>query len=238
MLIFGKPRRIAFLAGIAALFGAGAFALAPASERPAPLPAPREDLPRTGGTRSVVLAGGCFWGLQGVFEHVKGVRRVVAGYAGGGADTALYEAVGSGRTGHAESVKIEYDPRAVSYGELLQVFFSAAHDPTQVGGQGPDEGSQYRSTVFVANDEEKRVAEAYIGQLGRAKAFTGPITTTLEPLSGFYAAEGYHQDYLIHHPDSMYIVVNDAPKITLLHRLYPELYRAEPVTMAGAGDPS
>ena len=220
------------------MLSAGAFALAPASERLAPLPAPRADLPRTGETRSVVLAGGCFWGLQGVFEHVKGVRRVLAGYAGGSADTAHYETVGSGLTGHAESVKIEYDPQAVSYGDLLKVFFSAAHDPTQAGGQGPDEGPQYRSTVFVANDEEKQVAEAYIGQLAQAKTFKGTITTTLEPLRGFYAAESYHQDYLIHHPDSMYIVINDAPKIGALHRLYPELYRAEPVMVTGAENPS
>ena len=226
-------KRALLVAGAAAALSVGWLTLAPASEKPVPLPTPASDLPRTGETRSVVLAGGCFWGLQGVFEHVKGVRRVVAGYAGGNADTAHYEMVGSGDTGHAESVKIDYDPQAVSYGELLKVFFSAAHDPTQVGGQGPDEGSQYRSTIFVANDEEKQVAAAYIGQLAQSKVYKEPISTTLESLHGFYAAEGYHQDYLIHHPDSMYIVINDAPKIGTLHKLYPELYRADPVKLVG-----
>ncbi len=220
---------------------AGALSLALATLVPAAaegtirIDAPKADLPAAASPRSVVLAGGCFWGLQGMFEHVKGVKRVTAGYAGGKAETAHYEVVGSGETGHAEAVKIEYDPAQVSYGQLLQLFFSAAHDPTQVGGQGPDEGSQYRSTIFVAGAQEKQVAEEYISQLGGSGAFRGKIAKTIEPLKGFYAAEGYHQDYLIHHPDSMYIVVNDMPKIKALHKLYPDLYRDQPVRHDATG---
>lgn len=219
-------------AALAALLCGGAALMARAAEPDVRLPVAKVDLPATSGPRSVVLAGGCFWGLQGMFEHVKGVTRVVSGYAGGDAATAHYRMVGTGSTGHAESVKIDYDPAVVSYGQLLQVFFSTAHDPTQVGGQGPDSGSQYRSTIFVANDEERRVAADYIAQLGASDLLHGAITTTLEPLHGFYPAEDYHQDYLIHHPDSLYIVVNDAPKIRALHRVYPELYRDQPVRIA------
>lgn len=222
-------RPLAF-AALACLISIGSTGMA--AERPVPLPAPAADLAATRGPHSVVLAGGCFWGLQGMFEHVKGVTRVVAGYAGGDAQTAHYQMVGSGQTGHAESVRIDYDPAAISYGQLLRLFFSTAHDATQVGGQGPDEGSQYRSTIFVADEAEQRVAAAYIAQLGGTGLLHGPITTTLEPLHGFYPAEDYHQDYLIHHPDSLYIVMNDAPKIAALHRIYPELYRDRPVMMA------
>lgn len=219
-------------AALVALLCGGAALMARAAEPDVRLPAAKVDLPAASGPRSVVLAGGCFWGLQGMFEHIKGVTRVVSGYAGGDAATAHYRMVGTGSTGHAESVKIDYDPAVVSYGQLLQVFFSTAHDPTQVGGQGPDSGSQYRSTIFVANDEERRVAADYIAQLGASGLLHGAITTTLEPLHGFYPAEDYHQDYLIHHPDSPYIVVNDAPKIRALHRVYPELYRDQPVRIA------
>ena len=222
-------RPLAF-AALACLISIGSTGMA--AERPVPLPAPAADLPATRGPHSVVLAGGCFWGLQGMFEHVKGVTRVVAGYAGGDAQTTHYQMVGSGQTGHAESVRIDYDPAAISYGQLLRLFFSTAHDATQVGGQGPDEGSQYRSTIFVADEAEQRVAAAYIAQLGGTGLLHGPITTTLEPLHGFYPAEDYHQDYLIHHPDSLYIVMNDAPKIAALHRIYPELYHDQPVMMA------
>lgn len=225
--------RAFILAGVAALLCAGAATLAPAAGRPVRLPAPVADLPASADTRSVVLAGGCFWGTQGMFEHVKGVRRVVAGYAGGEAATAHYQMVGSGETGHAEAIRIEYDPQQISYGQILQLFFSTAHDPTQVDAQGPDEGTQYRSAIFVANDEEKQVAVRYIAQLGASGIFHNPIATKLEPLHGFYPAEGYHQDYLIHHPDSMYIVLNDLPKISALHSLYPDLYRDKAVTTAG-----
>lgn len=226
-----KTLRNTLLAAVAAAaLSVGVSALRPAAaEGTMRIDAPAADLPSSSGPQSLVLAGGCFWGLQGMFEHVKGVTRVTAGYAGGSADTAHYEMVGSGETGHAESVKIDYDPAEISYGRLLQLFFSAAHDPTQVGGQGPDEGSQYRSAIFVANPQERQVAEHYVAQLGGSGAFHGRIATSIEPLKGFYAAEGYHQDYLIQHPGSMYIVVNDLPKIAALHKLYPELYRAEPV---------
>jgi peptide-methionine (S)-S-oxide reductase len=224
------PRAFA-AASLAALL----CAVTPAARAAEPnvrLPAPKADLAARAGTRSVVLAGGCFWGLQGMFEHVKGVTRVVAGYAGGDAATAHYRIVSSGETGHAESVKIDYDPAVVSYGQLLQLFFSTAHDPAQVGGQGPDEGSQYRSTIFVADAAQRRVAAGYIAELGATALIHGPITTTLEPLRRFYPAEGSHQDYLIHHPASPYIVMNDAPKIAALQRVYPELYRDKPVVLA------
>lgn len=224
--------RPVLLTGTALALCAAAATLAPASQKPVRLPAPSASA--SAPTSSAVLAGGCFWGLQGLFEHVKGVRRVVAGYAGGEAGTAQYEMVGTGRTGHAESVKIEFDPALISYGQILQLFFSAAHDPTQVGGQGPDNGSQYRSAIFYANEAEKSAAEAYMAQLDQAHAFNEPLATKLEPLRGFYPAEGYHQDYLIHNPDSMYIVINDLPKITALRNLYPELYRAKAVTVDGA----
>ena len=220
------------VASVAALLCGGAALVARAAEPHVRLPAPTSDLPALSGTRSVVLAGGCFWGLQGMFEHVEGVKRVVAGYSGGAAATAHYRLVGGGETGHAESVKIDYDPAVVSYGRLLQLFFSTAHDATQVGGQGPDEGSQYRSTIFVADASERRVAADYIAQLGATHLLHGGITTTLEPMRAFYPAEDDHQDYLIHHPDSLYIVVNDAPKIAALHRLYPEMYRDAPVMAA------
>lgn len=224
--------RFALTGAAAALLCAGAAALAPASARSVRIPAPTEDLPASGGVRSVVLAGGCFWGTQGMFEHVKGVKRVVAGYAGGEAGTAHYDMVGSGQTGHAEAIRIDYDPGQISYGQILQLFFSAAHDPTQVDAQGPDSGTQYRSAIFVADDQEKRVAQKYIEQLGGSGIFHHPIATKLEPRSGFFPAEGYHQDYLIHHPDSMYIVVNDLPKISALHSLYPDLYQDKPVSVA------
>ncbi len=231
-MIRSALRRPLAVAGLTLLLSTGAAVLAPAAERPVPLPAPKTDLPAQGGSRSLVLAGGCFWGLQGMFEHVRGVTRVVAGYAGGEAATAHYRMVGTGETGHAEAVKIDYDPAVISYGQLLRLFFSTAHDATQVGGQGPDWGSQYRSAIFVGDEAETRVASAYIAELGASGRLHGRITTTLEPLRGFYPAEDYHQDYLIHHPDSAYIVINDAPKITALHRLYPDLYRDRPVRVA------
>ena len=232
MAVSNRFRRLALFGGVAGCVALGAATLAPASEKPMRLPSPAADVPAASGTRSVVLAGGCFWGTQGMFEHVKGVRRVVAGYAGGEAATAHYGMVGSGETGHAESIKIDYDPREISYGQILQLFFSAAHDPTQVDAQGPDEGSQYRSAIFVTNDAEQQVARRYIAQLSASGVFHHAIATKIEPLRGFYPAEGYHQDYLIHHPDSMYIVMNDLPKIAALHSLYPDLYRDKPVTTA------
>lgn len=192
----------------------------------APLPDPVIDVPRAkaAGVETAVLAGGCFWGVEGVFERVKGVTRVVSGYAGGSAETAKYSQVGSGRTGHAEAVRIEYDPARISYGQLLKVFFSVAHDPTQLNRQGPDTGPQYRSAIFYQDAEQKRVADAYIAQLQKARAFPRPIVTEVAPGKAFYDAEAYHQDYLVRHPTQPYIVIHDLPKITALKRQFPSLY--------------
>lgn len=200
-----------------------------AVERAAVLPAPADDPPAvSGGEQKLVVAGGCFWGVQGVFQRVKGVSRAVSGYAGGAKETARYEKVSGGDTGHAESVEITYDPKTVSLGELLRVYFSVAHDPTQLNRQGPDAGAQYRSTIFVANADQEKAARNYIAQLSDSKAFSAPIVTTLEPLRAFYPAEAYHQDYLLRHPAQPYIVYNDLPKIDDLKRLFPTLYRESP----------
>lgn len=174
--------------------------------------------------QTVVVAGGCFWGIQAVFEHVKGVTNATSGYSGGSPKTAEYELVSTGETGHAESVKVTYDPSRVTYGQLLQVFFSVAHDPTELNRQGPDSGSQYRSAIFYNSAEQKRIAEAYIVQLEKTKVFPHPIVTQVVPLKGFYPAEAYHQDYATRHPDSLYIVYNDAPKVVHLRQEFPELY--------------
>jgi peptide-methionine (S)-S-oxide reductase len=192
--------------------------------RAASLPAPSADLPNGKPEATIVFAGGCFWGVEGVFEHVKGVKEAVSGYAGGSKLTAHYEIVGSGRTGHAESVQVTYDPSQVSFGKLLQVFFSVAHDPTELNRQGPDEGTQYRSAIFYSTEAERKVAEAYIEQLNGAKVFKHPIVTKLTPLDGFYAAEGYHQHFLEHNPNYPYIVYNDLPKLRDLKKQYPELW--------------
>jgi peptide-methionine (S)-S-oxide reductase len=208
-----------------------AFLAAPlhAAERAVLLPAPAYDpAPASAGERKLVVAGGCFWGVQGVFQHVMGVTRAVSGYAGGAAANAHYDQVSRGDTGHAESVEITYNPKRVSLGRLLQVYFSVAHDPTQLDRQGPDEGTQYRSAIFVADPEQEKVARDYIAQLSAAKAFDASIVTTIEPLARFYPAEAYHQDYLIHNPGAPYIVHNDLPKIENLKRLFPALYRDAP----------
>lgn len=193
------------------------------------IPDPVLDSPLTSskGEQTAVLAGGCFWGVEAVFEHVKGVTDVKSGYSGGSPATAQYEKVGSGKTGHAESVRIVYDPSQISYGQLLKVFFSVAHDPTELNRQGPDTGSQYRSAIFYANDEQKRIAQAYIDQLNRAKVFARPIVTQVAALASFNEAEAYHQNYLVRHPDEPYIVVNDLPKIENLRKQLPALYRAK-----------
>jgi peptide-methionine (S)-S-oxide reductase len=199
---------------------------------------PAVDNPKAAGSlQTAVLAGGCFWGVQGAFEHVRGVRKVLSGYAGGDKATAHYEVVGSGRTGHAESVQITFDPAEVSYGELLRIFFSVIHDPTQLNRQGPDSGTQYRSAIFYGDDSQKKVAETYIEQLNNAKAYRKPIVTRVDPLKGFYSAEDYHQDFLIHNPTYPYIVYNDLPKIENLKRVFPEYYRAQPVTVNSAVSP-
>ena len=176
------------------------------------------------GEQTAVVAGGCFWGIQAVFQHVKGVKNATSGYSGGDAKTAEYEIVSTGETGHAESVKITYDPAQVTYGELLRVFFSVAHDPTQLNRQGPDEGSQYRSAIFYQSDEQKHIAEAYIAQLDKAKVFPRAIVTQVVSLKAFYPAEAYHQNYATLHPDQPYIVYNDAPKVAHLRQQFPDLY--------------
>jgi peptide-methionine (S)-S-oxide reductase len=194
------------------------------------VPAPVIDQQADARTSDIaVLAGGCFWGIQGVYQHVKGVSSAVSGYAGGKEDTAQYEMVGTGRTGHAESVRIVFDPRVVSYGRILQIFFSIAHDPTELNRQGPDDGPQYRSAIFPTSADQARVAKAYIQQLNDAHAFPADIVTTVEPGKEFYRAEAYHQDFLERHPSYPYIVVNDLPKVADLKRVFPDLYRAKPV---------
>jgi peptide-methionine (S)-S-oxide reductase len=174
--------------------------------------------------QTAVLAGGCFWGIQAVFQHVKGVVSATSGYSGGARNTAQYETVSTGRTGHAESVKISYDPAQITYGDLLRIFFSVAHDPTQWNRQGPDEGTQYRSVIFYDNEEQKRIAEAYVAQLNEAKVFPRKIVTQVVPLKAFYPAEAYHQDYAKWHPNEPYIVFNDAPKVVHLRQQFPALY--------------
>jgi peptide-methionine (S)-S-oxide reductase len=191
------------------------------------IPTPSVDAPLATGKsqQTVVLAGGCFWGIQAVFQHVKGVISATSGYSGGASATAEYEVVSTGVTGHAESVKIAYDPSQITYGKLLQIFFSVAHDPTQLNRQGPDEGSQYRSAIFYSGDQQKRVAEAYIAQLNQAKVFSRQIVTQVVPLKAFYLAESYHQDYATRHPDNPYIVYNDAPKVEHLRQRFPDMYK-------------
>jgi len=194
----------------------------PAAAVPAPLlDAPRASSP---GRQTAVVSGGCFWGVQAVFQHVKGVITATSGYAGGSAKTAQYETVSTGETGHAESVEIVYDPAQITYGELLRVFFSVAHDPTQLNGQGPDEGTQYRSAIFYNNDEQKKIAQAYIAQLEQAKVFPRRIVTQVAALEGFYPAEAYHQNYAALHPNQPYIMFNDAPKVEHLKQEFPDLY--------------
>lgn len=209
-----------------AIFALLALACATAAEPAVPLPDPALDSPLAAkpGSQSMVIAGGCFWGIQAVFQHVKGVTQAVSGYSGGSARTAQYESVSEGNTGHAESVRITYDPSQITYGQLLKIFFSVAHDPTQLNRQGPDDGAQYRSVIFYAGDEQKRIAEAYIAQLTQARVFRKPIVTQIVPLKAFYAAESYHQNFAALHPDDGYIVINDAPKLEHLRQQFPALY--------------
>jgi peptide-methionine (S)-S-oxide reductase len=222
-----------------ACFG-GAVSIARAQEPAVAIPPPTLDAaaPAAGGLQTIVLAGGCFWGVQGVFEHTKGITQAVSGYSGGSKETAHYEMVGTERTGHAESVQVTYDPKQISYGKILQIYFSVAHNPTELNFQGPDSGPSYRSAIFFANDEQKRIAEAYIAQLDKAHLFNRAIVTKLEPLTGFYPAEDYHQDFLVLHPTYPYIVFNDLPKVDNLKRLFPDYYRAEPVTVMASSKPS
>ncbi len=208
--------------GVVVFLYAGATKAAPKG----PIPAAKTDdaLASAHGKAKAVFAGGCFWGTQSVFERVKGVVDTTAGYAGGSAATATYDQVTTETTGHAESVEVIYDPAKITYGELLRIFFAVAHDPTQLNRQGPDVGTSYRSAIFYVNDDQKRIAQAYIAQLDAAKAFAKPIVTEVTPLKGFYAAEAYHQDYALHNPDNPYILVCDRPKIEALKQEFPELF--------------
>jgi peptide-methionine (S)-S-oxide reductase len=200
------------------------------AESPVVIAAPAVDNVKAEGVpQTAVLAGGCFWGVQGVFEHVRGVKNVIAGYAGGDKSTAQYGTVSSGTTGHAESVKITFDPAAISYGQILQIAFSVVHDPTQLNRQGPDVGSQYRSAIFYVDETQKHIAEAYISQLDKSHVFPRAIVTRVDPLKGFFPAEDYHQDYLIHNPSAPYIAIYDMPKIENFRRTFPELYSGRPV---------
>lgn len=223
------------IAALVAIVGTVYWASSSSAEtaRMVPPPAMDETAAATP-TEVTVLAGGCFWGVQGVFQHVDGVLSAVSGYTGGAADTAHYEMTGSGTTGHAESVQITFDPRRISYGRLLQIYFSVAHDPTELDRQGPDTGTQYRSAIFPQTPEQARIAAAYIAQLNEAKAFPSAIVTTIEPGKQFYPAEAYHQNYLTLHPTQPYIAINDLPKVRALEQLFPNLYRSDPVLVASA----
>jgi peptide-methionine (S)-S-oxide reductase len=226
-------RRLAALLGVAVMGGLLLHSPLFGAEAPVIIAPPAVDNPKAAGPmQTAVLAGGCFWGVQGVFEHVRGVRKVIAGYAGGERSTADYRRVGTGTTGHAESVKIIFDPAKISYGQILQIAFSVVHDPTQLNRQGPDVGPQYRSVIFYADDDQKRIAQAYIAQLDQDHVFARSIATQVDPLKGFYEAEGYHQDYLIHNPTNPYIATYDVPKIENLKRTFPELYSGQPVLAA------
>jgi peptide-methionine (S)-S-oxide reductase len=235
MNMSAHSQRTVTVALAALLLGVGAALSSQghAADRGVSIAPPAVDNPKAPGpAQTAVLSGGCFWGVQGVFEHVRGVRRVVAGYAGGARDSARYEMVGTGRTGHAESVQVSFDPAQISYGEILQVFFSVAHDPTQVNRQGPDVGTQYRSEIFYRDDAQKKIADSYIAQLNTARVFAQPIATRVDSLPGFWAAEDYHQDFLQHNPTYPYIVYNDLPKIENLKRLFPAEYTAQPILLS------
>jgi peptide-methionine (S)-S-oxide reductase len=213
-----------------------AFAVAPsfAAEDAVVIPAPAMDAKPADGIQTVVLSGGCFWGVQGVFQHTAGVVDAVSGYTGGSKATAQYEIVSTGTTGHAESVEVKYNPQKISYGKLLQIFFSVAHNPTELNRQGPDSGTQYRSAIWTTTPEQKKVTDAYIAQLNAAKVFPKPIVTKVGPLEGFYAAEGYHQDYLTLHPNQPYIAYNDIPKVENLKKLFAENYTEKPTLVGNA----
>ena len=234
-----SPRQFSRLSLCAAAIGAlaiAAFAVAPsrASEEAVIIPVPTADTQAASGIQTAVIAGGCFWGVQGVFQHTAGVINAVSGYAGGTKATADYNMVSMGTTGHAEAVEIKYDPKKISYGKILQIFFSVAHDPTQLNRQGPDSGTQYRSAIFTTSDEQKKVAEAYIAQLNAAKVYKKPIATKIGALEAFYAAEAYHQDYLTLHPNQPYIAFNDIPKVENLKKIFADSYIEKPTLVSAA----
>jgi peptide-methionine (S)-S-oxide reductase len=227
-------RRLSLGAAALGALAIASFAAVPsrAAEDAVVIPAPTVDAKSADGIQTAVLAGGCFWGVQGVFQHTAGVVSAISGYAGGSKATADYNTVSTGTTGHAESVEVKYDPKQVSYGKLLQIFFSVVHDPTQLNRQGPDTGTQYRSAIFVTNDDQKKVADAYIAQLNAAKVYKKPIVTKVGALDAFYPAEGYHQDYLTLHPNQPYIAYNDIPKVENLKKIFAENYKDKP-TLVG-----
>jgi peptide-methionine (S)-S-oxide reductase len=234
---FSRPRlaRYPLLPAFLGLIGISWQLASCAAEAPVNVPPPVTDAPKNpGALQTAVLSGGCFWGVQGVYEHVKGVEKVVSGYTGGDRSTAHYEIVSTGTTGHAESVQITYDPAKLSYGEILRIFFSVAHDPTELNRQGPDTGTQYRSMITYTDATQKQIATAYIDQLNQAHVFPRPIVTRVEGSKGFYAAESYHQDYLEHNPTNPYIAFNDLPKVESLKREFPNYYSDRPVLVADA----
>src|ERR1700736_891373 len=222
--------RLSLYAAAIGALAVTAFVVAPslAAEDAVIIPAPAADVKAADGIQTVVIAGGCFWGVQGVFQHTSGVVNAVSGYAGGNKSTADYSMVSTGTTGHADSVQIKYDPKQISYGKILQIFFSVAHDPTQLNRQGPDSGTQYRSAIYTTSDEQKKIAEAYIAQLNAAKVYKKPIVTKVGPLEGFFPAEAYHQDYLTLHPDQPYIAYNDIPKVENLKKIFADTYIEKP----------
>jgi len=228
--------RLSLCAAVIGALAITAFAVAPsrAAEDAVIIPAPAADVPASDGIETVVVAGGCFWGVQGVFQHTAGVVNAVSGYAGGSKSTADYTVVSTGTTGHAESVQIKFDPKRISYGKILQIFFSVAHDPTQLNRQGPDSGTQYRSAIFTTSEEQKKVTDAYIAQLNAAKVYRKPIVTKVGPLEGFYPAEAYHQDYLTLHPNQPYIAYNDIPKVENLKKIFAANYLEKPTLVSSA----
>jgi peptide-methionine (S)-S-oxide reductase len=228
--------RLSFCAAAIGALAITAFNVLPsrAAEDAVVIPPPAMDAQPSSGVQTTVLSGGCFWGVQGVFQHTAGVISAVSGYAGGNKATADYNTVSTGTTGHAESVQIKYDPRKISYGKILQIFFSVAHDPTQLNRQGPDSGTQYRSAIFTTSDEQKKVADAYIVQLNTAKVYNKPIVTKVGPLEGFYPAEAYHQDYLTLHPNQPYIAYNDIPKVENLKKIFAQNYIEKPTLVGSA----
>ena len=235
-----SPRHLSRLS-LCAAAAIGALAMAAvdispsrAAEEAVIIPPPAVDVQAPDGIQTAVIAGGCFWGVQGVYQHTAGVLNAVSGYAGGSKASADYNMVSTGSTGHAESVQIKYDPKKISYGKILQIFFSVAHDPTQLNRQGPDSGTQYRSAIFTTDDEQKKVAEAYIAQLNAAKVYKKPIVTKVGPLEAFYPAEAYHQDYLTLHPNQPYIAYNDIPKVENLKKIFAQNYIEKPTLVSGA----
>jgi peptide-methionine (S)-S-oxide reductase len=229
---FGILRPFLMTGGLLGFLGAALLRNLSAAEEPRLVPPAMHDVADTGGPQTAVFAGGCFWGMQGVFQHVAGVVSATSGYAGGSAETANYELTESGTTGHAEAVEIVFDPKKISYGKLLQIYFSVAHDPTQVDRQGPDSGTQYRSAIFPVGAEQGKVAPDYIAQLEAAHIFKSKIATAIEPGKPFYKAEAYHQDYMANNPSQLYIVINEQPKVDKLKNFFPQFYREKPVLVS------